>query len=127
MTRLLLLVAIGYQAIAHGFDPRVVAAQIFVESSFRPHVVNRGCFGLMQISYRTWKSLLVANRPLDKNRLLEPMYNLDAGLTILRHYLTLENGDIWKALARYNAGFRYDGRPYVRKIRKVMENCDGYK
>jgi soluble lytic murein transglycosylase-like protein len=116
MTRFLLLVAIGYQAIVHGFDPRIIAAQVFVESSFRPHVVNRGCYGLMQVSLATWKSKL----QLDKSRMLEVNYNLCKGLCILRIYYR-QTGSMDAALARYNAGFKYDGRPYVRKIRRVMD------
>lgn len=118
MTRFLLLVAIAYHSLINGFDPRIIAAQIFVESSFRPHVVNRGCCGLMQISYRTWRKEL----NLDKSRMLEVNYNLCKGLDILCIYYR-QTGSMDAALARYNAGFRYDGRPYVRKIRKVMDDC----
>jgi soluble lytic murein transglycosylase-like protein len=117
MTKFYILCILAYQAIVHGFDPRVVAAQVFVESSFRPHVVNRGCFGLMQISYRTWRKEL----NLDRSRMLEVNYNIAHGMQILQICMKYAKGDLWRALEIYNAGFRYDGRPYVRKIRGVME------
>ena len=114
MTRFLLLVAIGYHGLTHGFDPRIIYAQAMVESSLRPWVSNGPCKGLLQINTKIWGREL----NIDENRIFEPGYNLDIGLDILRSYY---KGDIWVALARYNGGYKYDGRPYVRKIRKVLD------
>jgi soluble lytic murein transglycosylase-like protein len=119
MTRLLILCAIYYQAICHGFDPRMVAAQVFVESSFRPRVVNRGCYGLMQINYMVWRKELSVN----PYKLVDIDYNLCKGLDILQIYYR-QTGDIWKALHRYNNGpsGKYNNRDYVRKVRKLYNH-----
>ena len=125
MTRLLLLISIYTAAITHGIQPEVAVAVCFVESSFRPQVVNKGCYGLCQVNYTVWKSLLVANRPLDKNRLLSPMYNLDAGMTILRHYLDKEHGNVEMALFRYNNGYKHNNRKYAPKVLKEYKKIRG--
>jgi soluble lytic murein transglycosylase-like protein len=113
MTRLLLLCAIYYHAIMHGIQPEVAVAQVFVESSFRPQVVNKGCYGLMQVDIRIWKKAL----KIDERRMLEPFYNLDIGLDILRHYYD-QTGSITHALQHFNCGpsgkYKSD---YVQKIK----------
>lgn len=112
MTRLMLLVAIYYQAIVHGFDPRIIAAQIFVESSFRSNAVNRRCIGLMQINYKVWS--------LNRERLFDPYYNIAQGVQILKVCMRYAKGDLWRALEIYNAGFKYNGKPYVNKIKSLL-------
>jgi len=117
MTRLLLISYIAYHALTHGFDPRVVAAQVFVESSFRPQVVNHGCYGLMQVSLKTWGPVLGVTR----EDLLDPWTNLWAGTTILRHYLDKSKGDIWRALWLYNNGYKGKNNKYVPQVRKAYK------
>jgi hypothetical protein len=120
MTRFLILCAIAYQAIMHGFDPRIIAAQVFCESSFRPAARCGQCVGLLQVNVPIWKDEL----RLDLGRLTEVNYNLCKGLDILCIYYR-QTGDIWKALERYNAGYKYDGRPYVRKVKRVYKLFQG--
>jgi soluble lytic murein transglycosylase-like protein len=120
MTRFLILCAIYYQAIVHGFDPRLIVAQVFCESSFRPAVVNNGCYGLMQISLATWKSKL----QLDPKRLTEINYNLCKGLCVLRYYYDLRHGDIDKALNLYGNGYKYHSN-YVQKVREAYRKIYG--
>ena len=119
MTKFAIICLIYIQSLAHGFDPRIITAQVFVESSFRPGVVNRGCYGLMQINYETWRKEL----KLDKARMLEVNYNINIGLNILTIYYQ-QTGDIWKALNRYNNGYKYHSN-YVHKVRAAMNKIYG--
>lgn len=116
MTKFYIICILAYQAIVHGFDPRIIYAQAMVESSLRPWVSNGPCKGLLQINTKIWGREL----NIDESRIFEPGYNLCKGLCILRLYYK-QTGSMDAALARYNAGTRYDGRPYVRKIRKVLD------
>jgi soluble lytic murein transglycosylase-like protein len=120
MTHLLLLCQIYLAAISHGIQPEVAVAQVFVESSFRPQVVNKGCYGLCQVSLATWKSKL----QLDPKRMTEVAYNLDAGMTILRHYLD-KTGDIEAALYIYNNGYKGKNNKYVPQVRAAYRKIYG--
>jgi soluble lytic murein transglycosylase-like protein len=113
MAKFIILLSIYYHAIMHGIQPEVAVAQVFVESSFRPQAVNGKCIGLMQVNVPVWRKQL----NLDPKRMTEVWYNLDAGMTILRHYLDKSNGDIIRALWLYNAGYKYDATKYIRKVR----------
>jgi len=114
MTRFIILCCLYYQAISHGFDPRIITAQVFVESSFRPAVVNAGCYGLGQVNYKVWCKAL----NLDRARMLEVNYNLDKAMDILTIYYR-QTGDVWRALHRYNCGYKYHSR-YIEKVKKAM-------
>jgi soluble lytic murein transglycosylase-like protein len=114
MNKFIILCSIWYASLAHGIDPLLVTAMVEVESSYRPQVVNKNCIGLLQVDVNVWGSELGVTR----QDLLDPWNNLDAGLRILALYYK-QTGDIDKALMRYNAGYKYDGRPYVRKVRNV--------
>lgn len=115
MRKFAIICAIYYASITHGFEPKIVVAQVFVESSFRHNVVNRGCYGLMQINYNVWRKQL----DLDPYKLGDIYYNLDKGLDILQIYFK-QTGDIWKALHRYNCGYKLNSN-YVKKIKRVLE------
>jgi len=115
MKRFAILCMIYWQSIAHGFDPRIITAQVFVESSFRPAAVNKQCTGLMQVDYGVWGKVLGVTRA----DLLDPWRNIDAGLRVLRIYYR-ETGDIWKALHRYNNGYKHNNTRYVPKIKRAM-------
>jgi soluble lytic murein transglycosylase-like protein len=118
MTKFLLLCTIAYYSLTHGFDPRTIYAQAMVESSLRPHAVNRNCKGLMQVDVRIWGKAL----NIDESRILEPSYNLDIALDILRHYYQ-RTGDVWLALHWYNNGpsGKHNNRRYVEKIKAILE------
>ena len=115
MTKFYIICILAYQAIVHGFDPRIIFAQAVVESSLRPWVSNGPCKGLLQVNTKIWGREL----NIDESRIFDPGYNLDIGMDILRSYYQ-QTGSMDAALARYNAGTSYDGRPYVRKIRRVL-------
>ncbi|WP_018719012.1 lytic transglycosylase domain-containing protein [Arhodomonas aquaeolei] len=96
--RLRLLKLVHYEARRADLEPEWVLALIDVESDFRRFAISSaGARGYMQIM-PFWLDEL--DRP-DGN-LFRPALNLRMGCTILRHYLNIENGNLTRALARYN-------------------------
>lgn len=121
MNKFILLCSIYYAAIAHGFKPEIIVAQVFVESSFNQYAQNKQCYGLMQISFPVWKDEL----KIDKEKIFDANYNLLIGLSILRHYMNVSNGDIWRALHLYNNGYKHNNLKYVKKIKAAMKKFYG--
>ncbi len=96
--RLDLLRSVHYEATRAGLDPQMVLGLIEVESAFRKYAVsNAGARGYMQVM-PFW--LKVLERPNDN--LFDMRTNLRYGCTILRHYIDIEKGDLFRALGRYN-------------------------
>lgn len=96
--RLELLRRIHYEATRAALEPELVLAVIDVESNFNQYAISlAGARGLMQIM-PFW--LEEIGQPEDN--LFDVATNLRMGCTILRHYLDRENGDVSRALARYN-------------------------
>jgi len=113
--RLELLKTVHYEATRAGLDPQMVLGLIQVESNFRKHAVSTaGARGYMQVM-PFWVKLI--GRPDDN--LFHLRTNLRYGCTILRHYLDIENGDLYRALGRYNGSL---GRPeYPGAVRAAWE------
>jgi len=104
-TRLDFLRSLHYEASRAGLDPQLVLSLIEVESGFQRYAVSSaGARGLMQVM-PFWADLIG-----DGNvRLLFDMRsNLRFGCVILRHYLDLERGNLFRALGRYNGSL---GKP----------------
>ena len=96
--RVELLKAVHYEATRAGLDPQLVLGIIDVESGFKKYAVSTaGARGLMQVM-PFWVEL-IGDR--DHN-LFHLRTNLRYGCTILRHYLDIESGDLFRALGRYN-------------------------
>jgi hypothetical protein len=92
------LVTVHYEAKRAGLDPQMVLGLIQVESNFRKYAVSRaGARGYMQVM-PFWTKL--SNRT-DHN-LFSLRINLRYGCWILRHYLDIERGNLFRALGRYN-------------------------
>jgi soluble lytic murein transglycosylase-like protein len=92
------LVTVHYEAKRAGLDPQLVLGLIQVESAFRKYAVSSaGARGYMQVM-PFWAKLIGA---ADHN-LFHLRTNLRYGCTILRHYLDIEKGDLFRALGRYN-------------------------
>ena len=97
-TREEFLVTVHYEAKRAGLDPQLVLGLIQVESNFRKYAVSSaGARGFMQVM-PFWTGLI--GQP-DHN-LFHLRVNLRYGCTILRHYLDLERGQLFRALGRYN-------------------------
>lgn len=93
-----LLTNIQYEAMRAGLDVQVILGLIEVESRFRQYAISGvGARGLMQVM-PFWVRQI--GRP-DHN-LFDIRTNLRYGCTILRHYRNRENGNMVRALARYN-------------------------
>jgi soluble lytic murein transglycosylase-like protein len=96
---------LDYEALRAGLDRQLVLGLIQVESNYRKYAVSvAGARGYMQVM-PFWTRLIGDGEP---RRLFEMRSNLRYGSVILRHYLDIENGDLFMALGRYN-GSR--GRP----------------
>jgi soluble lytic murein transglycosylase-like protein len=92
------LVTVHYEAKRAGLDPQLVLGLIQVESAFRKHAVSTaGARGFMQVM-PFWVNVIGSG---DQN-LFHLRTNLRFGCVILRHYLDMEKGDLFRALGRYN-------------------------
>ncbi|MEI7612592.1 MAG: lytic transglycosylase domain-containing protein [Betaproteobacteria bacterium] len=97
-SRLEFLRAIHYEATRAGLDPQLVLGLIQVESGFKKYAVSSvGARGFMQVM-PFWIKVIGRH---DDN-LFHLRTNLRYGCTILRHYLDIEQGDLYRALGRYN-------------------------
>ena len=100
----------------HGFDWRLIAAQMYQESHFDPEAESHaGAFGLMQLTNNTAESLGVKN-------ILQPEENIRAGVKHLKNlydFYNNANGSdrLFIALAAYNIGLGHilDARNIARK------------
>jgi soluble lytic murein transglycosylase-like protein len=96
--RLNFLKQLHYAASRSDVDPQLVLAIIQVESGFKKYAVSKaGARGYMQVMPFWVKEL---GRP--HNNLFDMRTNLHFGCGILREYLNRENGNISRALGRYN-------------------------
>jgi len=95
---------VHYEATRAGLDPQLVLGLIQVESGFKKYAVSSvGARGFMQVMPFWVRSIGAPDHNLFHLRL-----NLRYGCTILRHYLDIERGDLYRALGRYNGSL---GRP----------------
>jgi soluble lytic murein transglycosylase-like protein len=93
------LVTVHYEAKRAGLDPQLVLGLIQVESGFRKYAVSSaGARGYMQVM-PFWVKLIGQGA---EHNLFHLRTNLRYGCVILRHYLDLEKGDLFRALGRYN-------------------------
>lgn len=96
--RMNFLSTVHYEAMRAGLDPQLVLGLIEVESGFKKYAVSSaGARGYMQVM-PFWVNE-IGSRDQD---LFHLRINLRYGCTILRHYLDIENGDLYRALGRYN-------------------------
>lgn len=89
---------VHYEATRAGLDPQMVLGLIQVESGFKKYALSSvGARGFMQVMPFWVRSIGAKDHDLFHLRL-----NLRYGCTILRHYLDIERGDLYRALGRYN-------------------------
>lgn len=100
-----LLKTARYEAQRAGLDPQLVLALIEVESGFRQYAISSaGARGLMQVM-PFWTRVIGDGNPA---MLFHMRTNIRYGCVILRHYMDLERGDMFRALGRYNGSL---GKP----------------
>ena len=119
--RIDLLRSVHYEATRAGLDPQLVLGLIQVESGFRKYAVSSaGARGYMQVM-PFWAKLI--GSPDDS--LFDLRKNLRYGCTILRHYLDIEKGDLYRALGRYNGSL---GQPqYPNMVRAAWQSQWSYE
>ena len=99
-----LLRTVHYEATRAGLDPQMVLGLIQVESGFKKYALSSvGARGFMQVMPFWARSIGVSDHNLFLLRT-----NLRYGCTILRHYIDIEHGDLYRALGRYNGSL---GKP----------------
>jgi soluble lytic murein transglycosylase-like protein len=105
-----LLVTVHYEAKRAGLDPQLVLGLIQVESAFRKYAVSgAGARGFMQVM-PFWINAIGAG---GDHNLFHMRTNLRFGCVILRHYIDIEKGDLYRALGRYNGSL---GKPQYPNI-----------
>jgi len=110
------LSTVHYEATRAGLDPHMVLGLIEVESGFKKYAVSSaGARGYMQVM-PFWPREIGTS----EHNLFHLRINLRYGCTILRHYLDIEKGDLYRALGRYNGSL---GRPeYPNMVRAAWHN-----
>ena len=130
--RLDFLRTVHYEAARAGLDPQLVLGLIEVESRFRKYAISRaGARGYMQVMPFWVKEIGTRGQDLFYLRT-----NLRYGCTILRYYLNMEKGDLYRALGRYNgslgqpdypnkvkhAWLRHWSLPHARELKTALAN-----
>ena len=96
--RLEFLTTLHWEASRAGVDPQLMLGLIQVESGFRKYAVSPvGARGYTQVMPFWVKTIGSADHNLFHLRT-----NLRYGAIILRHYIDIEKGDLFRALGRYN-------------------------
>ena len=119
--RMDLLRSVHYEAKRAGLDPQLVLGLMQVESGFRKYAVSSaGARGYMQVM-PFWVKLIGRS----DDSLFNLRTNLRYGCTILRHYLDIEKGDLYRALGRYNGSL---GKPeYPNMVRAAWQKQWSYQ
>jgi soluble lytic murein transglycosylase-like protein len=102
--RIEFLTTLHWEASRAGVDPQLMLGLIQVESGFRKYAVSPvGARGYTQVMPFWVKAIGSPDHNLFQLRT-----NLRYGALILRHYIDIERGDLYRALGRYNGSL---GRP----------------
>lgn len=102
--RLEFLTTLHWEASRAGVDPQLMLGLIQVESGFRKYAVSPvGARGYTQVM-PFWAKAIGS----PDHNLFQLRTNLRYGALILRHYIDIERGDLFRALGRYNGSL---GRP----------------
>ena len=103
--RIEFLKTVRYEAQRAGLEPELVLGLIEVESYFRRYAISSaGARGYMQVM-PFWTKVIGNGDPAT---LFDMRANIRFGCTILRHYVDIERGDLYRALGRYNGSL---GKP----------------
>lgn len=110
----LLLKTVHYEAVRAGLKPELVLGLMQVESGFKKYAFSSaGARGYMQVM-PFWVDAIGEK----SHDLFHLRTNLRYGCTILRHYLDIEKGDLFRALGRYNGSTGQ--APYPNAVTAAM-------
>lgn len=109
------------QAVNAGIQPSLVLAVIAKESGFRPRVINRGSYGLMQVNYKAHRRLVHEVERASGGRLLNPKTNVIVGTRLLARFL--HTNTTWRALQRYNGARTWKYPHAVLALRRQIETA----
>jgi len=108
--RLEILQRVHYEATVRDLAPELVLAVIDIESNFDHYAISvAGARGLMQIMPFWLEEMDEA-----EENLMHIDTNVRFGCTILRYYMDIEDGDMRRALGRYNGSLGQ--RKYPNKV-----------
>jgi soluble lytic murein transglycosylase-like protein len=103
------------EALRAKIAPELVLSVIEVESRFDRYAISgSGALGMMQIM-PFWLDEI--GKP--KDNLFQMRTNLRFGCTILKYYLDMEHGDIYRALGRYNGS--YGRADYPARVLRALD------
>lgn len=109
-TRREFLETVYYESKRAGLDPALMLGLIQVESGFRKFAISSaGARGFTQVM-PFWAGLIGDG---DAKKLFNMQANIRYGCVVLRHYLDRENGDLFRALGRYNGSLGKADYPNV--------------
>lgn len=109
----------AHWAARRGLPPRVVAAQVVIESTCNPRAVSHdGSVGLMQVRVKIWQREF----GLKPDDMLDAGRSLEVGTEILRR-LVARHG-LRKGLERYN-GRGERARRYSKKVLRLADSRIG--
>lgn len=105
--RLEFLTTLHWEASRAGVDPQLMLGLIQVESGFRKYAVSPvGARGYTQVM-PFWVKMIGT----PDHNLFQLRTNLRYGALILRHYIDIERGDLFRALGRYNGSLGHPEYP----------------
>jgi soluble lytic murein transglycosylase-like protein len=109
------LKTVHYEATRAGLDPQMVLGVIEVESRFHKYAVSHaGARGYMQVM-PFWVDQIGSSG----QNLFYLRTNLRYGCTILRLYLDMEHGDLYRALGRYNGSL--GSKEYPKLVKSAWQ------
>lgn len=124
------------EAAKHNVNPYLLTSLIYVESSFRPHVVSRaGACGLTQVIPKYTGLRETGGNKYTCTQLKNPATAIRVGAQILSYVTRVyAKGDINKGLCYYNAGTKcitrksfYKRSKYVKRVnqiwRRITDGC----
>ena len=92
---------VAAQAAAHGVPVALAHAVVTIESNYRPRVVSKGNYGLMQIRLGTARAMGFRGAPRD---LLDPAVNTRYAMRYLGRAWRSAGGDVCRTIQRYQTG-----------------------
>lgn len=107
---------------AHGVPPALAHAVVILESRYRPRIVSKGNYGLMQIRLGTARAMGFRGSP---RQLLQPETNLRYGMKYLARAWRASRGNGCGTIKRYQTGTgagRYSRATltYCARARRIM-------